>query len=84
MYLPGPSSKHLVSGQRGQLKVAGKESAKRAGHNPNPRMGREGRTLADTNVTPGTLGWAPPMSEGEGSRKGAKAAKRQRGAKSRK
>ena len=41
MYLPAASSKHLVSGQRGQLKVAEGESAKRAGHNPNPP--REGK-----------------------------------------
>ena len=51
MCLPAPSSKHLVSGQRGQLKAAGKESAKRAGHNPNPP--REGEDIGRYECDPG-------------------------------
>ena len=31
----------------------------------------EAQVMADTNVTPGTLGWAPPMSERGGVKKGS-------------
>ena len=72
MYLPGPSSKHLVSGQRGQLKVAGKESAKRAGHNPNPpREGKGREDIGRYECDPGDSRLGAPNERGRGVKKGS-------------